>query len=556
MRTSQKSADSALSASQTEYHRIATEWVFPAVLLLLFAVQCVWFIRTQSLTFDEPVHIAEGLDAWRNGRFEQYNDHPPLARLLCTLPLLDPKWQVEVQQLPDFFRISRITPDPIALSWRARAMIAPLGLLLGVLLWREVRRHISVSAANIALGLFAFTPSLIAHFSVATTDGAATLIVFVTAIQIERWQNDRSWKRAISIGTVLGLLLVAKFSTLPMFLVACFWLLVGKPAQAKALGRQWTWTKCGGAFVVAGLVLWSSYFFHISHLTIRDGILIVRHPNWKSALVKPTHSKFNLSAPVPAGEYIAGFRDLAFHNAHGQRAFFLGEVSTRGGWKSYYPVAVLLKWPTILLLAAILGGVLAFSRKSGTSRTQWVFFSFPAVYLIFAVFSHFNIGERHILPVYPFALLSAAMAGDWLTKKRLGVTLAGLFLLLNAADALRYAPGYLSYMNVFVNPQTSYQLLSDSNLDWGQGLLALQKYQSQHSGEPISLAYFGSVDPAVYGITAHKLKENEHPSGTVVVSATTLSGQYLDNPLSYRWLLQYKRTRILDHSIYVFEVNR
>ena len=64
-------------------------WLLPALLALIYLAQCAWFIRTQSLTYDEPVHIAEGLNAWRYGRFEQYNDHPPLARLWFTLPLLE-----------------------------------------------------------------------------------------------------------------------------------------------------------------------------------------------------------------------------------------------------------------------------------------------------------------------------------------------------------------------------------------------------------------------------------------------------------------------------------
>ena len=46
-------------------------------------------------------------------------------------------------------------------------------------------------------------------------------------------------------------------------------------------------------------------------------------------------------------------------------------------------------------------------------------------------------------------------------------------------------------------PAESYRLLTDSNLDWGQGLLALRDYQRNHPGEPIALSYFGSVDPAI-----------------------------------------------------------
>src|SRR6478609_701868 len=134
--------------------------LFPALLMIVYAAQCAWFIRTQSLTYDEPVHIAEGQNAWRYGQFEQYNDHPPLARLWCSLPLLDRKWQVEIEKLPESFRISRISPDPESLAWRARSMNVLLGLLLALLVWRVANRLFSRTAANFALALFAFSPSL------------------------------------------------------------------------------------------------------------------------------------------------------------------------------------------------------------------------------------------------------------------------------------------------------------------------------------------------------------------------------------------------------------
>jgi len=38
------------------------------------------------------------------------------------------------------------------------------------------------------------------------------------------------------------------------------------------------------------------------------------------------------------------------------------------------------------------------------------------------------------------------------------------------------------------------------------------------------------------------------------VSATHLSGQYLDDPNAYRWLLHYPRIAILNHTLHVFQV--
>ena len=273
-------------------------------------------------------------------------------------------------------------------------------------------------------------------------------------------------------------------------------------------------------------------------------------------MVKPTHDRFNLSVPVPAGEYIAGFRDLIVHNARGHRAYFLGQVSPTGGWKLYYPVTILLKWPLLLLVSCFLGLWACARRDCRPGWDFWILFSFPGLYFALAIFTRFNIGERHVLPLYPFALLFAAAAWDTLSAVRAWRVALVVIVILNAVDGHRFAPGYLPYMNIAVNPNHSYRLLSDSNLDWGQGLIALRKYQDRHPDEAISLAYFGSVDPQVYGIQARLLGENERVKGTVVVGATELSGQYLSDPAGYRWVLKYPPKAVLNHCMHLFVVDR
>jgi 4-amino-4-deoxy-L-arabinose transferase-like glycosyltransferase len=531
-----------------------TNWLLPALLALIYVAQCAWFIRTQSLTYDEPVHIAEGLNAWRDGRFEQYNDHPPLARLWCTLPLLDQRWQVEIERLPDAFRVTRIAPDPVALAWRARAMNVLFGLVLAWSVWRAAERLFSRTAANFALALFAFSPSLIAHFSIAATDGAATLFIFATAWALVRWRRRPTWRRTVGLGLLLGLLLLAKFSTAPMFVLAFLWMLpVGLDRVIQAPTR-WNWGKTAAALLLALFVVWAGYFFHVAHLTVRDGTLTATFPNWNAPIVKPVHRDRNYSLLIPAGEYVEGFRELVRHNRQGQPAFFLGQVSTHGGWKLYYPVVVLLKWPTIVLALSLAGLAIALGSKVRVPPDLWIMTSFPAVYMAMAIFARFNLGDRHVLPMYPFAILFAAVVWEWAGCKRVVAALLILLAALNAADALRYAPGYLSYFTPFVRPAETFRLLTDSNLDWGQGLLALKDYQRDHPGERISLSYFGSVDPLVYGIQSDLFGGHKGLPGTVIVSATNLSGQYLAEPEKYRWLLERKPVRILDHSLYVFRV--
>jgi dolichyl-phosphate-mannose--protein O-mannosyl transferase len=531
-----------------------TSWLLPALLALIYVAQCAWFIRTQSLTYDEPVHIAEGLNAWRYGRFEQYNDHPPLARLWCALPLLDQKWQVDIEQLPDAFRVTSITPDPVALAWRARAMNVLLGLLLAWSVWRAADRLFSRSAANFALALFAFSPSLIAHFSIAATDGAATLFIFATAWALVRWREQPTWKRTVGLGLLLGLLLLAKFSTAPMFVLALLWM---RPLGAEKVIKspvKWNWGKTAAALLLALLIVWAGYFFHVSHLTVRDGTLTATFPNWSAPIVKPVRGDKNYSLLIPAGEYVEGFRELVRHNRQGQPAFFLGQISFHGGWRLYYPVVILLKWPTTVLALSLVGLTIALRRRVRVPYDVWIMASFPALYLTMAIFARFNLGERHVLPVYPFAILFAAAVWEWVGHKRSVLALLILLAALNAADALRYAPGYLSYFTPFVRPAESFRLLTDSNLDWGQGLLALKDYQRDHPGERISLSYFGSVDPQLYGIQSDVFNGHKRVFGTVIVSATNLSGQYLAEPERYRWLLEQKPIKILDHALYVFQV--
>jgi hypothetical protein len=214
--------DSSHGTSDLQVRRSLRLLPFPALMLLLYLMQCVWFVKTQSLTFDEPLHIAAGLEEWRDGRFELVSDHPPLGHLLPTLPIAHGDWTITFYDPTKVFRVQSIIPDPVTLANRTRPVNVMLGVLLGVLLWVTTRRVFSVGAANVAISLFAFSPSLIAHFSLVTTDGICTLMVFATAVQVLRWRSNPSRAQTMarsSSGDVrgdagsLGWLLLSRFPT-------------------------------------------------------------------------------------------------------------------------------------------------------------------------------------------------------------------------------------------------------------------------------------------------------------------------------------------------------
>jgi hypothetical protein len=527
-------------------------WIIPTLLCLLFVGQCAWFIDTQSLTNDEPLHILAGLDAWKYHRFERWNDHPPLVFLLCTLPLLVNHG--DIHYVADARYMDGITPSPEAVAWGARPVIVLLGVLLGVLLWITARRLFSEGAANFALAFFAFSPSLIAHFSVSCNDGAVALITFAVAMQVLYWRRTQSWGRTIALGLILGALIATKFSTPLIFAVALALVLVLRPAGVLFNPREWNWRKAIAMAGIAFIFVWGTYFFHWTKVSVKNGFVTVSSPNRTKPATGDLHRPLNLTLYLPAGEYVEGMGRVGRHLDMGHPSFFLGQVSTGKGWKAYFPVVVLLKWPIVVLALFLTAVVLGLLRRVRFPSDLLLFSLFPGLYFLAAIFSKVDLGERHILLVYPFVLLFVASLWQFARRSRALIVLLLALVAVNAVDTLRYAPGYLSYFTPFVNPATSYKLLSDSNLDWGQGLLALRKYQAEHPDEPMHMDYFGTMDPSLYGIRYIPLAQDERASGTVVVSATYLSGQLLRDPNSFHWLFQYPRVAILDHSLYVFQV--
>jgi 4-amino-4-deoxy-L-arabinose transferase-like glycosyltransferase len=527
--------------------------LLPALLLLLFAAQCAWFIGTQSITADEPFHIDSGQDAWRDGQFKERDDNPPLARLWFTALVSGPEFEIVKQAGQP---VQEIRPSPEALLWRTRGMNALLGVLLGAVLWCTVRRLYSAAAANFALALYAQSPALITHFSLATHDGPVTLMIFLAGWQLVRWRAHPTRLNALLLGLALGAMLVSKHNAAAMFALALALLLILKPQGWTLHPVRWNWKTAAVVTLVAGMVVWGAYFFHVSQVTVRGGQLVMSFPNYDQPFLRAAPAGIHATLYVPAGEYWTGIFKVARNSRYGFESYLLGENYV-GGKRHFFPLVMALKWPPLVLLLALAGGALLALRKAARPAGLGVVLLFPTAYFALAVASRMNFGDRHILPVYPFLLLLAAAAWEAARQRRSRALLAGLALVvaLQAADTARYAPDYLTYFNPFIDPAKSYQYLTDSNLDWGQGLLALKKYEGQHPEEQMHLAYFGNVAPqSVYGIRATPLRDGEYPSGTVVVSARHLSGYTHKDRWNYHWVEKYPRKAILGHVLHVFEV--
>jgi hypothetical protein len=215
--------------------------------------------------------------------------------------------------------------------------------------------------------------------------------------------------------------------------------------------------------------------------------------------------------------------------------FLAGEISSTG-WLAYFPIALLLKTPLPILLL-VLAGVAAVALGRTSARRNVLLLAglvtFGLVYFGAAVISRFNIGQRHVLPVYPVLFICGGAAAAWTTSRLGRLAVAACLVWLVGAN-LWICPQYLGYFNELAGgPAGAPRYLVDSNIDWGQDLKRLAAWARRHPQEDIKLAYFGTADPTRYGFACRALPSflpfgppANLDAGTYVVSVTQLKGVY------------------------------
>jgi hypothetical protein len=142
--------------------------------------------------------------------------------------------------------------------------------------------------------------------------------------------------------------------------------------------------------------------------------------------------------------------------------------------------------------------------------------------------------------------------------------LAVALVVLFGASSLSYYPFFLSYVSEYGPGRDRGDLvLLDSSLDWGQGLLALRDFMQQESIESVYLSYFGSADPAGYGIdyvplaSFFPLDARPAPPSTpqwAAISATNLHGIYLGGDV-FADLLARTPERVLANTIFLYRLH-
>jgi hypothetical protein len=182
----------------------------------------------------------------------------------------------------------------------------------------------------------------------------------------------------------------------------------------------------------------------------------------------------------------------------------------------------------------------------------------PAVLLTaFTLTMPKDVGLRYLLPV--LALWAAAAGGGLVAaaaalrgaRRGAGAVMAALLVVALAATAGSF-PGSIAWTAWPFRP--NYTVVTDSNVDWGQGLYALRSWSA---GRDPWVAYFGprgiTTTADIPGARPLLGTAPGHVSGWVAVSVTALNST---NRPALSWLRGWCPVDILDGSILIYHFSR
>ena len=533
----------------------AKTWIVMAVIVLIAVqvLQIVIVLHRESLTFDEEDHMYAGYRMWKAGDFGLNPEHPPLVKLLATLPVLGGKlWLPPLKGI--FFKgeayiggrdwLTHNDGGSQRLVFRMRLAAALLAVALSLVVFFAAREWFGATAALVALTLTVFDPNILAHSGLVTTDVGATLFFLATVYAFYRYVKQPTLLRLAITGIMLGLLLATKHSGVmlgPMLLVLVGWEIAVAPKGTRARLAM----RLGGALAAMVLlavgVLWAFYGFRYAARPV--GLqMIPTLAEYSQGLNRFDRGVIWWMARLHLlpESYLMGMVDIRVF-AKTFTAFVLGNWYPHGVWW-YFPAAIAIKTTIGMIALVLLAGFAIATDKlpKGTDHSRalvYVLFIWVA-YLATAGVNGLNIGVRHVLPLYALAAIiaGAGVAALAPLSRRWKWACAAL-IAAHVASALSVLPNPLAYANeAWGGPRNTYKVLSDSNVDWGQELYQVKAWEDRHPREECWFAYMVRpfILPETYGVQCHVLpnglgaagKEPVPPiiHGAVLLSASEVNG--------------------------------
>ncbi|HLX85017.1 MAG TPA: glycosyltransferase family 39 protein [Terriglobales bacterium] len=560
------------------------------VLALIAVGRIISTYRVTSVAWDEPCHIAAGIEWLDKGTYNMDPIHPPLSRDAIGLPLY-----LAGERLP-VFTDGRGDHDYYDYGTRilydgghyfrnlvlARIGVLPFFLLTIVLVFWWTRRMFGPSegtlAALAAVFLYTTTPSVLAFAGLAYTDTTTACMQFATLFALVTWIQKPTRGSTAVLGIALGLALLSKMTTLLFLPASAVGILLARwtvgaktPEKSEAQPEkpaleisksQWL-TRLGLALAIAVVVLWGGYKFSVGHVQEDMGLTPQAMPSFQH-FPGPVRSLAKRAVVsdwmVPAPMLIKGFTVAWVINKVRMPSYMFGNTTPGGSWYFFF-VALAVKAP-LALLALWFVGVWAVVR-----RRDWVPLA-PAIavvmILIVAISIQYKEGVRHLLVVFPLLAMVAGYGasvlwkstGKWKLASRIAVV---VLIAWQGVASLSAGRDFISYYNELAARDPSKIYFTGCDLDCGQDVYRLAEEARRRNISYLAIAVWSSADIYQMGLPKLEILEPNRPvTGWVAISIRSLKiaqlfhKQYATD--SYAWLNQYKPVAMVGKTIFLYYI--
>ncbi|MFE1289978.1 ArnT family glycosyltransferase [Streptomyces sp. NPDC058751] len=512
--------------------------VAAALLLVQMAVAMVTTAVEQTPTIDEPVYVGTATVYVQRHDLRHNPEHPPLGKLvigaglLFAHPHLDPAFEGDQAELGRHV-LYESGNDPWRVMLWARLPVIALTLLSGLVVLAFARELAGRTGALVALALYAFSPDVIAHGSLATLDAPASGFL-LTSVWLVWRARLRPFPYLPLSAVALGAAVATRMSMLPAVPVVLLLatasvrhaVRTGRDTAPAGGARARAWPRArllglafaaaAGTALVAVAVVWATYLAVDPRLrwTAPADLPALRGP--RALLV----DHLPLPRPYRDGMRVQfGFEDTAW------QGFLFGRLY-RGSLWYYLPAALLVKTPLGATALWTAGSAALVAVRRLRPAAPYLLVP-PALLLASAMTGSRDLGVRYALFVPVFLAVAAGCAvtargrrperagavrrgrPGWAGTVRrgrpgwAGTGAAGLVLFVAVSSLLTY-PYYLPYSNeAFGGPEKTHLRLHDSNVDWGQDLGRLAgRLRRHYPHDEVWLVYKGAGVPSAYGIEA------------------------------------------------------
>ena len=503
-------------------------------------------------------------------------------------------------------------PNHFLLVFAGRCVCILLSLfgLLALLRWAPMMYR--ASTPILILFLLGFLPCFLGFGSVINSDVISALFGCIAVSLFIGWLRFPSTSRMLGAGIALGLAELTKFTLIlfyPLFFVMLLFFAprTRKPAQIRFRNRLFQFAGiCAMSLVVINL----GYLFEGTGRPLRSfhfqTNLLAGVPAPSGDKAPSVGNRFDGSAnraerwlgylpmPLPVN-YIQGIDTQRLDFERGLPSYLRGKWSNHG-WFGYYFYALLIKTPlgTIgILLLAVFCSLFLKGYNAPWREEVLVLLPGMALFLFVSCQTGFSKHSRYIIPAIPFFIVWMSKVGRAFTPELKAVSpvssrivrfLTVVFVVWSIESSLWVYPHSIAYFNELAaviptpedpcypkpepgkrsawnsvrraldaGPLNGPRHLLDSNIDWGQDILGLERWCRAHPEiTEMKTILSGSYPVKETGIPAAGYPPTEPEPGWYALSVNYL----YDAQKSYRWFLNFPPEAIIGYTIYVYHITQ